>query len=94
MAMECLLNKVVVLHYEVNFGIWVEKIQHTNARLVKKIMISMRNLYFKASKIVGCKMIRQFDLPFDFSLGSCNTFQVPDEKVLMCFSESSKNCHL
>ena len=36
-TVECLLNKVVVLHYEVNFGIWVDTNLNTNARLVKKI---------------------------------------------------------
>ena len=48
------------------------------------------------SQIIGCEMMRQDrDLPFDFDLGSCNTFEVPEEKVLMCFSQDDrKSCHL
>ena len=68
---------------------------HTDARLVKNDNFKQMLTYLKASKIVGCEMIRQFDLPFDFDRGSCNTFQIPDEKVLMCFSDDSrKSCHL
>jgi len=40
-------------------------------------------------------MLRQSDLLFDFQIGSCNTFEVPEEKVLMCFSKTDrKTCHL
>ena len=49
----------------------------------------------KANKIVGCEMARQFDLPFDFESGSCNTCHVSEEKVLMCFSGNDPNtCHM
>ena len=49
----------------------------------------------KASKIVGCQMKRQLDLPFDFHAGSCTTSNGQDEKVLMCFPEGAlKKCHL
>ena len=58
--------------------------------------IFQTEISLKASKVVGCEMIRQpFDLPYSFYSGSCNTFNVPDEKVLMCFSsDSRKSCHL
>ena len=40
-------------------------------------------------------MVKQYDLPFNFDRGSCNTFEMPEEKVLMCFSQdSSKSCHM
>ena len=61
----------------------------------KEVILPKLNLILKASKVVGCKMTRQSDLPFDFYGGSCNTFAVPEEKVLMCFSEDSrKSCRV
>ena len=64
----------------------------------KCLYISNWNLYFEVSKVVGCQMIKQsFDLPYSFYGGSCNSFSMPDEKVLMCFSyqtNSPKSCHL
>ena len=58
-------------------------------------MISKINYRFKAAKVVGCEMIRQSDLPFDFDRGSCNTFEVPEEKALMCFSKNDlRSCHM
>ena len=45
-------------------------------------------------------MTRQTDLPFNFDRGSCNTFKLPEEKVLMCFSADGWNlsrariCHM
>ena len=40
-------------------------------------------------------MQRQADLPFDFAFGACNTFQLPDEKALLCFSlDDSRSCHM
>ena len=58
---------------------------------------------FKVRKIDDCELIRQpFDLPFNFNGGSCNTFSLPEEKVLMCFNGDNGNgsddsfniCHL
>ena len=37
----------------------------------------------KAGKLLGCKMLKQSDLPFDFEFGSCNNFKVPEEKALI-----------
>ena len=64
--------------------------------IYSNINSNINNLFEKkANKIVGCEMARQFDLPFDFESGSCNTFYVPEEKVLMCFSASDPNtCHM
>lgn len=39
-------------------------------------------IYFKASKIEGCKLERKEDLPFDFYLGACNTFLQPKPHVI------------
>merc|ERR1711990_433021 len=48
----------------------------------------------QVSKVVGCKLERQDNLDFDFYLGSCNTFNQPDQKVLLCFDyRNAKQCH-
>ena len=62
---------------------------------LKSNICNNRFLLFQASKVVACQMIRQLELSFDFDRGSCNTFNVPDEKVLMCFSSASrKRCDM
>ena len=49
---------------------------------------------FQLSKIVGCEMVRQQDMDFDFYKGSCNSFTQPTPKVLLCFSYyHTKECH-
>ena len=49
---------------------------------------------FQASKIVGCKLERQTDLIFDFYKGACNTFNQPEQKVLLCFDyTNTRECH-
>ena len=56
-------------------------------------MIENVNL-FKASKIEGCTLVRQQDLPFDHYYGSCKTFLQPTERVLLCFDYSQNQvCH-
>jgi len=46
------------------------------------------------SKINGCKMERQPDMPFDFYKGSCNTFSEPTPRVLLCFDFiGDRDCH-
>lgn len=42
----------------------------------------------KASKIEGCKLVRQHDLPFHFASGVCNSFLQPIERVLLCFDDN------
>ena len=44
---------------------------------------------FQLSKIVGCEMVRQNDLTFDFELGSCNSFIQPKPRILLCFDYDS-----
>ena len=47
------------------------------------------------SKIEGCSLIRQGDLPFDFNTGACNVFNQPQPNVLLCFEYTQKQqCHL
>ena len=47
------------------------------------------------SKIIGCELVAQANLAFDFHAGACNTYGSSDEKALMCFdSDSSKECHM
>ena len=51
--------------------------------------------FSKVSKIIGCQLIAQPDLPFNFDAGSCNTFRPSDEKALMCFDyNNNKECHM
>ena len=51
-------------------------------------------ILFQASKIVGCKLERQTDLNFDFQSGACNTFNQPDQNVLLCFDrDNGSQCH-
>ena len=51
-------------------------------------------LIFQANKIVGCKLERQTDMNFNFGYGSCNTFNEPNQKVLLCFDyDNSRECH-
>ena len=44
--------------------------------------------------MVGCELVRQSNLPFDFTLGACNTFSSPEEKILLCFDvrHGKKRC--
>ena len=42
--------------------------------------------FFQVSKIVGCRLERQADLPFTFEDGACNTFLSPTPIVLLCFA--------
>ena len=43
----------------------------------------------------GCKLKRDGELPMPFVLGTYATFMFPEEKILMCFTESTKKlCYL
>ena len=48
-------------------------------------MLTQFEYSLKVSKIVGCQMLRQSDMIFEFYKGSCNTFTEPEPKVLLCF---------
>ena len=53
-------------------------------------------LFFQMSKIEGCQLVQQGDLSFDFYAGSCNTFIIPTQRILLCFNyapEGTKTCH-
>ena len=54
-----------------------------------------RKLNIQYSKIVGCGLQRQGNLPFDFAYGSCGDYTLNGEDlVLLCFSSSdTKKCH-
>lgn len=48
----------------------------------------------KVSKVIDCQLVRQKDLDFQFSHGSCNTFMKPKPRVLLCFDEvDDKKCY-
>ena len=50
---------------------------------------------FQVSKIVGCEMVRQNDMPFDFYYGSCNSFAQPKPRILLCFDNNHPTeCHM
>ena len=68
----------------------------SNKRQVNEtIKKSFSQFYIQASKIIGCELVAQADLPFDFIYGACNTFRPSNEKALMCFDyDSSKECHM
>ena len=49
---------------------------------------------FKVSKIHGCQLVRQADMGFDFYIGSCQSFNQPTPKILLCFDYTHTNeCH-
>ena len=71
-----------------------------NKRQVKKYKINYRIKIqdFKASRIIDYKLVKQANLPFDFYLGSCSTFEPFNELALMCFDQAGsqtkkKECH-
>ena len=68
----------------------------SNKRQVKKHIKFKHNFtIFKMSKIIGCQLVAQPDLPFNFYAGACNTFRPSDEKALMCFDYTIyKKCHM
>ena len=57
-----------------------------------------RTYISQISEVTGCSLRRVGDLPIDFRLGGCNTFNsasfAESEEILLCFSFSSqKECH-
>lgn len=50
---------------------------------------------FKFSKINGCRLERQGNLPFSFYYGSCGNFNLAGRDiVLLCFSSTDRQtCH-
>ena len=52
-------------------------------------------IYLQMSKIEGCSLKRQEDLPFNFYHGACNVFNQPQTKILLCFEYTeTQKCHL
>ena len=50
--------------------------------------------YVKVSKIDGCQLVRQADMEFDFYIGSCQSFDQPAPKILLCFDlNHPSECH-
>ena len=49
---------------------------------------------FKVLKIIGCELVPQNDLTFDFEGGACNSFIRPEHMVLLCFDFAhAAECH-
>ena len=92
-----------------NIGILVAKNQQVNDRwapgfyclnslgissLQTRIENPIFDWYVKVSKIDGCQLVRQADMEFDFYIGSCQSFDQPTPKILLCFDYShTSECH-
>ena len=48
----------------------------------------LNNMRKQVSKVMGCGLQRIGDLSYDFYQGACGTYHMPDERILLCFSES------
>ena len=64
----------------------------------ESFIITEYNYKIQVSRIEGCKLVRQGDLAFDFTYGSCNSFLEPTPRILLCFSYDGtdtpgKVCH-
>ena len=46
------------------------------------------NMRKQVSKVMDCGLRRIGDLSYDFRQGACGTYYMPDERILLCFSES------
>ena len=56
----------------------------------------VRDSYYqlKVSKIVGCQLVPQADMAFDFYIGACQSFNQPTPKILLCFDVyHGTECH-
>ena len=59
-----------------------------------KLYLQIYHNFIQVSKIEGCELVLQGDLPFDYWEGSCNTFLEPTPRILLCFGRAdSKVCH-
>ena len=85
---------MAVEHYcETSSGTLVDLI-HTIARWNYSTICSILT-WFQTSKIVGCNLESQTDLPFHFQSGACTTFNEPDLKILLCFAwNNERECHM
>jgi len=78
--------------FKMNFGTSVDLRPNNRSSFQNRRRII---IYFKASKIVGCKLERQTDMTFDLYVGACNTFNEPNPIVLLCFdSNNNQECHM
>ena len=62
----------------------------SNSGFVPPLTNNINDL-FKLSKIIGCKLERVADLSFNFTGGSCNSFENPEPRILICFGNESEN---
>ena len=52
-------------------------------KIIQKYTVSI-----EVSKVVDCGLKRIGDLSYDFILGACGTFFFPQERIILCFSQS------
>ena len=82
---------------KMNFGTLVEILTNEGLKKVQRNTFEFKVNYFKASKIVGCKLELQALMNFDFYLGACNTFKQSGDSgpvVLLCFDRINRQeCH-
>ena len=65
---------------------WIRQHQRSQTGYYQKFKNSTQMLEFQMSKIVGCELQRQGDLPFNHISATCNTFNLDGtEKAFLCF---------
>ena len=76
-----------------NIGLLVE-IMKGDRWVIRKKIKNIKKV-ITISQIDGCNFKRVGTLEFDFSWGTCNTYQFEMEKMLFCFHyKATKQCHL
>ena len=87
----------VVVHWTVNFGLLVAKInlaRWIELPITSSCKLNCNLIDVKISRIDGCSVKRVADMEFNFNYGACNTFQFDIEKILFCFGTiSGQHCH-
>ena len=56
-----------------------------NQRLISSLMA------IQVSKMVGCELKRIGDLNYEFRKGACGTYNFPEERVMLCFSDKYRS---
>ena len=75
---------------------WIFGGAEKNKKQVRKFLITSFSSIkdTQAAKIVGCRVIKDHQLPFVFEFGACDTF---NDEVLLCFGKDmvdNKKCRM
>ena len=61
---------------------------------LKFLVVNQSSFIFQVIKFEGCNLVKFADMPFDLDAGSCNSFELPTPKVLLCFYYyQPQKCH-